>query len=168
MRWLKPSSAGFALLCAYACGPNELQICDPGTSWSHDLAACVADDGTGMRDDPVTTRDSGAPDAAGIDVSPMPDAGVQEDAEVRHDAEILQDAAVVDAAPPVEPEDAGGGDAEIDEPDAAKDAGFDECIDGTVEMVPCGRRALRRRCVDGQWHEPSCMTRRDGGVGESN
>jgi len=161
MRWLKRSSVGFtaALLCAYACGPVDLQICESGTSWSYDLAACVADgdDGIGMHDDPVMTHDSGALDSGSIDVIPPRDAGLPKDAEVRQDAETLQDAAVIDAAPPIEPDDAGAGDAALEEPDASSDAGADECIDGTIEMVPCGRRVLRRRCVDGQWREPSCM-----------
>jgi hypothetical protein len=105
--------------------------------------------------------DAGVPPPADAGASPPADAGVPppvpKDAEVQHDAATSQDAEIVDAAPPVEPTDAGRGDAELAEPDASNDAGFDECIDGTVEMVPCGRRVLSRRCVDGQWREPSCM-----------
>lgn len=172
MRWLKLSSVGFsaALLGASACAPTDLQICESGTSWSHDLAACVADDddGIGMHDDPVMTPDSGALDSGGIDVVPPRDSGLPKDAEVQQDAETLHDAEIIDAAPPIEPEDAGGSDAEIQEPDASDDAGFHECIDGTIEMVPCGRRILRRRCVDGQWREPSCMKDPRGDAGESD
>lgn len=161
MTWLKFSSVGFgtSLLCVSACGSGDLEICDPGTSWSHDLAACVAgdDDGTGMRDDSVMTPDGGVPalDGGAIDAidgaAPVPDAGALHDAEAPHDAAVFQDAALVDAAiiDAAPPEDAG---------DAQDASNGGVCTEGDTELSSCGlndRGELLLQCLDGQWHEAS-------------
>jgi hypothetical protein len=189
MRWLErlSVSCGAIVLLASACSPTDLQVCEPGTSWSHDLAACVAggDDGMGTRDDSVMTPDTGAADPS--DGDGPPDDGAPNDAEVLQDAEISQ----ADAAPPNDPKDAGG-DAKVQEPDASsgevckdgdtqtRSCGLngrgqltlfcadgrwheascddpDECVDGAIEIVPCDRRDGRRRCLEGHWRDPGCL-----------